>query len=807
MSYNDVSWLENGFHQSFFEEKMIENIHVTGKGVLDIYFSPGQNILLDGTSEKPCVKIASFDTYMFPIGFTDVLQHHKTYDFTYVFKGDNESPCETMEIFHQFEPLIKDPEAGVQFTQQCLLFAQSLHLSLLELIEFNQEAEQFIRCASAFYWYLKESFSIDRTPQVKLLANGIKYYQELKNKSLLLTEFPLDQFDACLNYFSETPEQKWYDLHAGKYINALMSMDEKLRACFLKDNFHLIEYHCIESAKTITQYKKYFKNEIMLSRQLLNLIFCNSDNGVITEILRIYSDILNAGSNQVLVLDFINNIVEHFNNMVTAFEEKYEFGSGINLSNLNVLIDNIKPEGFISSQETTSDNDCVPYELIGSINKILDFSCIESEKKLFFRNFIENFKECGPKIEQISIDSRRRITTIFFELYESVLIRYIKEDTNDKALDMFLTYGFVDSDLLLPQQVYDLYCLLDQYSLLGSVYSIKSWLTQVALKNKLPSVNELGITFEQLLKEKSYGRATSEQNTDSGEHRLHHEIVNLFRTCHRVLSGQSSTYFPILCSDMLPTDIRRVIVTPAKIRDALQKVLDKDYSAFHREVFYSGNNEAFKKELIMKQILPDIILMPVMGSRAMMWQEISGASKSSPGRFILPMLTSDNLEFLTIKLVGQFRWELCRSIMGVRWNNISYKTLTSVYTDYIENYKKNKNLTVEMKERVRSQIRRHRNNLRNIFTSDYEAWMRYECQGMRKLNKEARTILYQFCPFPRRLRNALSKNPAFTEIAASFDFEREKTVREIENRYTNHVKQGHALDNELEDNIKLFKQM
>lgn len=807
MNNNVASWLQNGFHQSFFEGKLIENINITGKGILDIYFFPGQEIPAGGNIDGSCVKITSFDVCKFPIGFTDALQHFKTYGFTYVYNGDNGFTSASAESFCQFKPFEDDIDAGVQFACQILSFAQSLHLSLLELIEFNQEAEQFIRCVTAFYWFLKEFYDLDRMPGVKLLADGKKYYEQLKNKNLLLTEFPLDQFDECLNYFSETPEQKWYDLHGGKYINALMDMDENLRNDFLKNNVALVEYHCIEASKTITQYKKYFKNEVFLARQLLNLIFNNSNNGVITEILRIYADILNSGNNHAMVLDFINNIVERFNNMVNVFEEKYCLELGINLSKLNMLLNSIKPEHSRQQQEIISDNGSIPGELLGSLARILDYSEIEAEKKIYFRNFIENFKEYKPKVDQIPADSKRNITAIFFELYESVLSRYIKEEPDDKALDMFLAYGFVDTDLLLPNQVYDLYCFLDQYSIAGSVYSIKNWLTQVALKNKPPSVNELGITYDQMLKEAGYGMSKTMHTADTGESRLHYEIMNLFRTCHRLCSGQSSAYFPVLHMDMIPKDIKGVMVTSSKVREAVQKILDIDYSAFHREVFYSGEVEAFKKEIIMKQVLPDIILMPIMGSRAFMWQELSGASKTSPGRFIIPMLTSDNLELMFIKLTGQFRWELCRSMMGFRWNDITCKSLTSVYSDYIENYRKNKNLSFDMKERLGSQIKRYRNNLRNIFTSDYEAWMRYEYMGMRKLNREARAILYKFCPFAREIRDELSKNPAFSDIASLYNIEKEKITKEIESRYANYVNRGLKLDKELEDNLKFYKSM
>lgn len=807
MNNSYTSWIENGFHKSFFKGKIIESINITGSGILDIYFSPGPGVSTGEITGNQCVKITSFDVCKFPVGFTEILQHYKAYDFTYVYKGDNNFSSASLEDFRQFAPFINDDDTSVKLAYQCLLFAQSMHLSLLELIELNQETEQFIRCITAFYWYLKESFNLDRMSGVKFLADGMKYYQQLKNNNLLLADFPLDQFDTCLNYFSETPEQKWYDLHAGKYINALLDMNEELRERFLRDNISLVEYHCIEAAKTATQYKKYFKNEIILARQLLSLIFNNTNNGVITELLRIYADILNSGNKQAMVLDFIFNIVERFNSMVNIFEEKYELQPDINLSKLNILINSIRSEYSRQPQKIVSDSSGIPLELGGSLNRILEYSGIEMEKKIFFRNFIENFKEHKPKIDQIPVETKRSVTSVFFELYESVLTRYIKEEPHDTVLDMFLTFGFVDSDLLLPQQVYDLYCFLNKYSVQGNVYSIKNWLTQIVLKNKPPSVNELGITYEQLLKESSFRMPANKHTVDTGEHRLHHEIMNLFRTCHRLCSGQSSTYFPVLCMDMFPEDIKGVIITPSEIRHVLQKILDKDYSAFHREVFYSGETEVFRKEIIMKQVLPDIILMPIMGSRALMWQELSEASKASPGRFVIPMLTSDNLELIFIRLVGQFRWELCRSIMGVRWNDPSYKTLTSVYSDYIDNYRKNKNLSLDMKDRVRSQIKRHRNNLKNIFTSDYEAWMRYEWQGMRKLNKEARAILYKFCPFSKKIRDELSKNPAFSEIASMYNIENERTIREIESRYANYVNRGYKLDKELEDNLRFYKLM
>jgi hypothetical protein len=196
-----------------------------------------------------------------------------------------------------------------------------------------------------------------------------------------------------------------------------------------------------------------------------------------------------------------------------------------------------------------------------------------------------------------------------------------------------------------------------------------------------------------------------------------------------------------------------------------------------------------------------------MGTKAIMWQEMSGKSKVSPGRFILPVFTSEDLNNLIIKLAGNFRWELCRAMMGSRWNNITYKSLTSEYADYIEGYKKNNNLSQENKEMIRNQIKSHHNNLRNIFTSDYENWIKYESKGIRKVNKEVRSILYKYCPLNPSIREELIKQPAFLTLARQFENERGKLVKNLEKRYGYYVKQGLTLEEDLEENLSFYKEL
>ena len=107
-------------------------------------------------------------------------------------------------------------------------------------------------------------------------------------------------------------------------------------------------------------------------------------------------------------------------------------------------------------------------------------------------------------------------------------------------------------------------------------------------------------------------------------------------------------------------------------------------------------------------------------------------------------------------MFGRFRWELCRCIQGMAWNDIKLKSLTSEYMDYIQFYRKNHDLSDEAREKVKLQIQKGRNNSREIFLIDYEAWIKSEANGALKINKVARELLATYCPFEKSIREKLS---------------------------------------------------
>jgi len=344
-----------------------------------------------------------------------------------------------------------------------------------------------------------------------------------------------------------------------------------------------------------------------------------------------------------------------------------------------------------------------------------------------------------------------------------------------------------------------------------NVYFMHQWLGEIYSMSKDPSVNSFGSDYADTFRElKKQGRLTESDKAaymNNRDGRLEFEINNMLKTNHRLCQGQISQYFPILHRDAAPYDPMRSFLSPSVINEKLSAILEIDYSLFHREIHYINPEKGIEKEIIMSKVMPDIILMPVYGTRAMMWQEIAGRLRNSPGRFILPVFTDENTSDMILKLAGNFRWELCRTMMGAAWNDITQSSLTSEYADYIQFYRKNRDLTDEAKEKVKSLISKHQNKLRDIFTSEYEIWIANESKGNPRLNRVARSIFTRYCPFSKEIRQNLARQPIYSDLISAFNVQRAKKVRELENRYKAYTKSGGTLDPALRENLDFYKDL
>ena len=101
-----------------------------------------------------------------------------------------------------------------------------------------------------------------------------------------------------------------------------------------------------------------------------------------------------------------------------------------------------------------------------------------------------------------------------------------------------------------------------------------------------------------------------------------------------------------------------------------------------------------------------------------------------------------------------------------------------------------KALTVMIKIKLKIQIQKGKNNSREIFTMDYELWVRNESSGAIRLNKTARDILAMYCPFAKPVRQKLAGQPMFEEALAKPERERAKNAHELDMRIRQIVKDG-----------------
>ena len=157
--------------------------------------------------------------------------------------------------------------------------------------------------------------------------------------------------------------------------------------------------------------------------------------------------------------------------------------------------------------------------------------------------------------------------------------------------------------------------------------------------------------------------------------------------------------------------------------------------------------------------------------------------------------------------------------MGYGWRTSLHQTLHKVlyngeeefvYTDGDGTehfYKKNKDLSEEIKDKIRTQYKNCRNNTREMFVKDYEAWIKYEAKGALRLNKVTRRILYIYCPASVKYRANLEKQPAFTDAAAQYERDRQKKIKELKGFNSNVTKRGGTITKVLEDNLAFYEDM
>jgi len=524
-------------------------------------------------------------------------------------------------------------------------------------------------------------------------------------------------------------------------------------------------------------------------------------------------------------IKIISDIVSYLINVVMSVDEKFfnEFNFKISapekvIMQIKNLLENKESAGVGKVEVEEEDLSEIPEEAKDQLTKILDFSEIEPDPRKQIIKGISDFKRVSdrlsadPDVRKI----RKSLTNLYWQLYKKVFLKAYKSNAMNRNVELFLTYGFLDEGLLKNSQVNSVWKFKDKPTSKYSVYYITEWLEKIYKKEFEPSVNELGQTFIEIMREKFKvdGKKSKElpEEIDTGESRAAHEIENMIPQTVKLTSGNLQTAFPILMKEQIWRNIDDIRVTRARICKTIDDILERDFSLFHREVLYKNPERNIVKEFILRQVIPNFIIVPSSGSKIMMWQDLDGRSKSSQGRFAIPAFATDpantsqydDLFLLLLRSFGVFRWELIKTILGPSWNDVTESSITADYTDYVQFFKKNPRLSPETKEKLSAEFKRFRSD-RDRFVNDYFQWILFEYEGLLKLNTVAREIMFKHVPFKKEVREKLGSVPAFIDIFTKFKNITSRKMKETENRYFKYTKSGDPLPDELQQNLDFYK--
>ena len=213
---------------------------------------------------------------------------------------------------------------------------------------------------------------------------------------------------------------------------------------------------------------------------------------------------------------------------------------------------------------------------------------------------------------------------------------------------MFLYFGYIDEQLAGAENTQIIYQATKSIGLDPQmrVFTFYDWLRLIYNCKKDPSVNDFSTDYiTTLRKQKKDGEITEQQEREAlvdGKKRVTFEIDNMFKSANKMLTSRVTTFVPFFSEQTLTRPLEKSFLNLDIIHKTLNVIKAIDYSLFFRQTVYTAPELGLDKAFIQVEVLPDIILMPVVGTRSAMWQEITGAKRTTPGRFILPIAEEED---------------------------------------------------------------------------------------------------------------------------------------------------------------------
>jgi len=463
--------------------------------------------------------------------------------------------------------------------------------------------------------------------------------------------------------------------------------------------------------------------------------------------------------------------------------------------------------GESSISQVSSDTNMSVYNK--SLRQIMDFAVVEQDFQVKFYKLLNDFKSMKNPFntESDGRKIRRHLSKMYWDLFKKVYLRKINSSSVPKPVDLMLKFGFLDEELIEESQLKELVQLarLKETSDLP-IYQEFDFLRLINSGEEEPSITEMGLNYKAHLRdlEKHSSRkkvANPEESLDENVKRTLYEIDQRLASTAAVCSGATSTAFPILTSAAVKGNLTPIYSSKKKLEGVIKELQGIDFSIFYRETVLKLGEA---REIIQEEILPYIIVLPIFGTKTLLWQELSGTNKRSRGRIVVPIFFIGDLRKSLAHTLATFRWELNRSIKGPGWADPIDGGLTGEYFDYVNTYKKNSKLSVEAKEKLKERFKALRND-RDRFADDYLMWVLFEKDGIMKLNSVTREMFYKHVPFSKAIRERLANMPAFSHAANRYKNISNRNYLGYERRFKKYMDENGNYPEEIANFFKFMK--
>ncbi len=461
---------------------------------------------------------------------------------------------------------------------------------------------------------------------------------------------------------------------------------------------------------------------------------------------------------------------------------------------------------------TDSDSDEAP-EIKDALDMILAYAEVDAGISEEFRDLVGQFRDAPDRMD--SSDEmrklRRSITKLYYQVYEAAFFKSIETGKYSPVLKMFFMFGFVDENLAGEENTKALYNAAIKWvpDRNKRVLTAYEWLRTIYELENAPSKNEFDNDWPaQLKEERREGNITEAEEKEllnDPKARVHFELNNMVSVANRMTYGNVSSFCAVFFKEQVVRPIASGMINAARMNEAIDNVVSLDYGCFFRETVTSYQDLGINQFAYNTEVRPYIILMPNEGSRSSLWQEIEGRKRTTCARMVISIIHTEDLEDSAIKMCGEFRWEMCRRIQGVHWNDVTDPSLTSEYSDYLQFYKKNHDISPDTREKIKLALQKARGNNRNVFVADYSAYIKNESKGQSKLNKIARGIVFRYCPFSKEVRDSLGQNPQYQSLFEKWEIKRNQKLHSINLIAKKIQSEGAEIPAEVAGEIKYLK--